>query len=78
MGLRAHNISVFKVTSAKIYCFYTDFSPLIDEFWTVLCGSGLVGMAQMGALKRVSERLIFRCLRRPPPTFTVFIYIFHP
>jgi len=63
MGQRAPDISAFKVTSAKIYCFYTDFSPLIDEFWTVLCNSGLVRTARMGALKRVSDCLIFRHLR---------------
>jgi len=41
----ACGISTFKATSAKIYCFYTDCSPLIDEFWTVLCNTGLVGTA---------------------------------
>jgi len=77
MGLRAPNISTFKATSAKIYCFYTDCSLLIDEFWTVLCNTGLVGTARMGGLKRVSEHVIFRRLRRPPPTFTVFTHIFY-
>jgi len=63
MGLRAPNISAFKVTSDNFYCFYIDFSPLIHEFWTVLCDSGLVRTAQMRALKRVQERVIFRHLR---------------
>jgi len=53
MGLSSHDISTFKASSANIYCFYTDSSPLIDEFWTVLCDSGLVRTAQIMALKQV-------------------------
>jgi len=76
MGQRAPNISTFKATSAKIYCFYRDFSPLLDEFWTVLCNSGLVRTARMGALKRISEHLTFRRLRQPPRTCTVLYTFF--
>jgi len=53
MGLSAHNISMFLLTSTNTYYFYSDYSPLIDGFWTVLCDSGLVKNAQVRALKRV-------------------------
>jgi len=49
--LRAPDIFAYKATSTKVYCFYTDFSPLIDEIWDVLCNSGLDRTAQMRALK---------------------------
>ena len=55
MGLRTPDISAFKVTSAKIYSFYTHFSPLIDEFWAVLCNSGLVRTVQMRALIQIKD-----------------------
>ena len=41
---------MFMVT-LPIFTVFTRFSPLIDEFWTVLCDSGLVRMARMRALK---------------------------
>jgi len=39
---------MFKVTSEEFYSFYTDSSPLIDEFWTILCDSGLVKLHELG------------------------------
>jgi len=52
MGLKAPNISAFKVSSAIIYCFFIDISPLIDEVLTILCDSGLVRTAKIRALKQ--------------------------
>ena len=56
--------------------FYIDFSPLIHEFCTVLCNSGLFRTTQMRVLKCVQEHVIFRCLRWPSPIFTVFTWCF--
>jgi len=52
-------------------------NPYYHEFWSVLSDFGLVSKAKMRALKRVWEHPIFRHLRWPPTTFTVFTYIFH-
>jgi len=74
VGLRAPNISAFKVTSDNFYCFYIDFSPLIHELWTILCDSGLARTAQMRALKHIQEHVISQCLQWPLPIFTVFTW----